>query len=84
MIKASSKHCAPTCATDGSDDDEITCFKSQNPCREGREMLRKQIEFMNAPEDNPFIPDDDDRLAACPEMLRVEENEEEDEDIDVV
>ena len=45
---------------------------------------QKKIEFINAPEENLFIPDDDDTLAACPEMLMVEENEEEDEGIAVV
>ena len=40
--------CALTCATDGSQDDEITCFKDGHPCSDGRWMLKKQLDYMNS------------------------------------
>ena len=83
MIRKSFVSCALTCATDGSEDDKITCFKKDNPCSAGRKMLKKQIEFMNAPEENPFTPDQEDVSEACPEVLVVDQNSDEDELIDI-
>ena len=44
---------------------------------------KKQIEFMNAPEENPFTPDQEDVSEACPEVLVVDQNSDEDELIDI-
>ena len=45
IIQKSFVSCALTCATDGSQDDEITCFKDGHPCSsDGRLMLKKQFE----------------------------------------
>ena len=46
-------------------------------------MLRSQFEFMNTPEDDPFLPNVDDIVEACPEFPCIEENKDEDEDKDV-
>ena len=53
MIRESLISCAVTCATDGSQDDEITCFKKDQPCSAGREMLKEQLNYMNTIESNP-------------------------------
>ena len=44
-------------------------------------MLKKQLDYMNSTEPNPFLPNEEDRMTACPENLIVEEDE--DEDIDI-
>ena len=46
-------------------------------------MLEKQLEYMNTPELNPFVPDEIDMADACPEELIVDEDQESDEDIDI-
>ena len=47
-------------------------------------MLEKQVEYMNTPELNPFVPDEIDMANACPEELIVDEDNESDEDIDIL
>lgn len=83
IIQKSFVSCALTCATDGSQDDEITCLKNGHPCSEGRSMLKKQLDYMNSTEPNPFLPDEEDSMLACPEDLVIEEDSEGDEDIDI-
>ena len=67
MIKIYFVTCALTCVTDGSEEDEITCFKVCKPCSEGRVMLKSQLEYTNSTEPNPFVPDEEDKLVACPQ-----------------
>ena len=55
IIQKSFVSCALTCATDGSQDDESTCFKDGHPCSDGRSMLKKQLDYMNSTEPNLFI-----------------------------
>ena len=83
MITKSIVCCGLTCATDGSQDGEITCFKENTPCSEGREMLRHQMEYMNAVEENPFLPDEEDKMEAAPGSLLIDESEDDDDFIDV-
>ena len=59
----------------------ITCFKEGQLCSEWRSMLEKQLEYMNTPELNPFVPDEIDIADACPEELIVYKDHESDEDI---
>ena len=84
MIKESFVYCAVTCATDGSQDEEITCFKSDNPCSDGLKMLKEQMGYMNAAVSNPFVADAEDVTEACPNELLIEEDEEGDEDVDIL
>ena len=42
-----------TCATDGSQDDEITCLKKGKPCHEGRSLSREQFQLTHTEEPNP-------------------------------
>ena len=84
MIQKSFVSCAVSCATDGSQDDEITCFKEGKSCSEGRTMLKDQFEYMNAEEDNPFEADESDIAEACPNELLIDEDEEGNEDIDIM
>lgn len=81
MVRESFISCAVTCATDGSQDDEITCFKKDQPCSAGREMLKEQLNYMNTIESNPFIAEECDVMEACPNELVIEEDEDDDEDI---
>ena len=89
MIKKSFVSCALTTANDGSDDDEIHCFKKGQPCEKGREMLREQLKVINEVEENPFVPDFHDIDDAMPieivfERAGVAEDDEDGEDeIDV-
>ena len=39
MIRESFVSCVITYATDGSQDDKITCLKEGKPCHEGRKLL---------------------------------------------
>ena len=38
----------------------------------------------NSPKDDPFLPNVDDIVEACPELLCIEENKDEDEDVEIV
>ena len=60
MIRDSFVSCAITCATDGSQDDEITCLKEGKPCHEGRKLLREQFQLINTEKLYPFVVDDAD------------------------
>ena len=84
IVQKSFVSCALSCSTDGSKDDEITCFKEGQPCSEGRSMLEKQLEYMSTPELSPFVPDEIDIANACPKELIVDEDHESDEDIDIL
>ena len=46
-------------------------------------MLRQQMEYMNAVEENPFLPDEEDKMEAAPESLLIDESEDDDDFIDV-
>ena len=74
-----------TCATDGSQDDEITCLKKGKHCHQGRKLLREQVQLINTEEPNPFVVDDADVDSANPEILTVEEDKNGDEyhDVDI-
>ena len=63
---------AITCATEGSQDDEITCLKKGKPCNKGRKLLREQFQLINTEEPNTFVVDDADVDSANPEILTVE------------
>ena len=70
-------------ATEGSQGDEIICLKKDQPCHEGRKLLREQFQLINTDETNPFVVDDADVDSANPEILTVKEDEDGDEDDDV-
>ena len=73
-----------SCSTDGNQDDEITCFNEGQPCSEERSKLEKQLEHMNTPDLNPFVPDEIDLVHARPEELIVNEDHASDEGIDIL
>ena len=56
IIKRSFKSCALNIKADGSEDDDIHCFKESQPCAAGKEMLKIQIQVLQDVEDeaNPF------------------------------
>ena len=80
MIRQSFISCALTCTTDGSQDDDITCFKPGEPCQDGRVMLKEQFDFINTEEESPFQVEDGDIVDAYPDLLLVDADEEGDED----
>ena len=64
-IKNSFLTCAITTNTDGSDDDNIHCFKNGQPCEAGRNELKTAMEKIisardQEDEDNPFASDIDE------------------------
>ena len=56
IIKRSFKSCALNIKVDGSEDDDIHCFKESQPCAAGKEMLKTQMQVLQDAEDeaNPF------------------------------
>ena len=82
MIRDSFVSCAITCATDGSQDDEVTCLKEGKPCHEGRKLLREWFQLMNT-EPNPFVVDEADVDSANREILTVEEDDVDDDDVEI-
>ena len=75
--------CALILHVDGSNDDEIHCFKANQPCHEGREMLSEQMNIFNDGDDeNPFEQRQEE--ADVPERFLVDEDMEEDDEIDIM
>ena len=63
MIKKSFRSCAITTNPDGSDDDDIHCFKVGQPCEAGRRVLREQMAELEAEQldqSDPFASDVDE------------------------
>ena len=58
MIRESFVSCVITCATDGSQDDEIIRFKEDKPCHEGWKLLREQLQLNNIEGPNPIVIED--------------------------
>ena len=83
MIRDSFVSCAITCATDGSQDNKITCLKGGKPCYEGQKLLRERFQLMNTQEPNPFVVDEADVDSANPEILTVEEDDVDDDDVEI-
>ena len=71
--------CVITCATDGSQDDEITCLKDGKPCHEGGKLLREQFQLINTEEPTPIVIDEADVDSSNREILTVQEDEDGDE-----
>ena len=71
------------CATEGSQDDELTCLKEKRPCHEGQKLLRERFQLTNTEEPKPFVVGDADVDSANPEILTVEEEDHNNEDDDV-
>ena len=75
-----------TLATDGSEDDEITCFKVGKPCESGRKVLDEQMKLLNCPESrdiDPFLVDEDDIAAAMPDIETIDSDGTDDEGDDL-
>ena len=83
LIAKSFISCGLSVATDGSQDDNITCFKPDRPCSSGRELLNAQLNFLAGQEPNPFVPEVEDVQEACPSALLLDEACDEDEYIDI-
>lgn len=65
LITNSFLSCAITTAVDGSNDDDIHCFKATQPCAAGRQLLKDEMEKLIAGEaegnlTDPFASDVDD------------------------
>ena len=83
MIRKSFRCCALTLATDGSEDEEITCFKEGKPCAAGKRVLEEQMKLFNNPESrdiNPFLVDDNDIGAAMPDIEAVDSDATDDDE----
>ena len=68
---------------DGSEDENIHCFKNNQPCHSGLELLKQQLDILNEPDLNPFDVPYNDVSEAAPQFLTVDEDSEEDIDIEV-
>ena len=82
-IVKSFKACALNIPVDGSEDENIHCFKKNQPCHSGFELLKQQLDILNEPDVNPFDVPYDDVYEAAPQFLSVDEDSEEDIDIEV-
>ena len=71
--------------SDGSEDDDIHCFKSGQPCENAAEMLRSQQKMLSEPDFNRFEygTTDSDNDEAAPAFIIVENSDYDDEDIDI-
>ena len=60
MVKNSFISCAITASTDGSNDDEIHCFKEGQPCASGRSLLAEEMRELEVTSDDINDPFEDD------------------------
>ena len=63
MVKDSFLSCAITTSLDGTDDDQIHCFKPGQPCAAGWELLAeesKRAQELAEIIDDPFASDEDE------------------------
>ena len=77
MVAQSFKSCALTVTVDGSEDDEISCFKPDKPCSDGRKRLSDQMCLLNdtSLDQDPFqSPTESDIEDAGNEMLLIEDD----------
>ena len=77
------KLCALTPAIDGSEDKHIHCFKEQESCHAGLDLLTQQIKLVREPVENPFVPDNGEIADTAPREMVVDEDQEGDSDIDI-
>ena len=82
-IVKSFKVCALNIPVDGSEDENIHCFKKNQPCHSGFELLKQQLDILNEPDVNPFDVPYDDVYEAALQFLTVDEYSEEAIDIEV-
>ena len=72
-VKKSFLSCAITTDLDGNDDNEIHCFKPNQPCHEGRIALQQEVaRFLGSDDDDtsdPFVSDDDEEETENNEVL---------------
>ena len=64
IVEESFLSCAITTPIDGSQDDQIHCFKPGQPCADGRQFLAEEMEKTTSStsnlEEDPFASDDDE------------------------
>jgi hypothetical protein len=88
IVKRSFKACALNINVDGSEDYVIHCFKENQPCAAGREMLKSQMEVSRDLEDetNPFLSievTDSDKEEAANEAFIIDDDNSDDELVDI-
>ena len=62
------------CHCDKSEDNDFHCFKEGEPCNNGRDLLKQQLEIINDNEEDPFKlaePTEEDCEAAHPAILHL-------------
>ena len=80
VVTNSFASCAITISTDGSEDEKIHCFKSGQPCEEGRSVLAEKMKNFGTHSNNtddPFSSDEDLEETDNNELC-IEEDDEED------
>ena len=83
MIRESFVWCVIICATDGSQDDEITRLKEGSLATKDRSCWESSSSSLATRNLTPIVIDDADVDSANPEILTVQEDEDDDEDDDV-
>ena len=83
MIREFFVICGLTNAMNSSRDDEIHCLKADQPCAKGRALLKEHLLLLNSEEENPFVADEEDIAACCPENTVVESDHESDDEIEI-
>ena len=68
---------------DGLDDNKIVCFRDDQPCSMGREMLKTQASMLFEPDDDAFKITESDVEDANDASQIIDSDEETDEDIDI-
>ena len=83
LIKKYFPCCGLNLPIDGSDDNKIVCFRDEQPCSSGREMLKTQASMLLEPDDDPFKITESDVEDANDERQIIDSDDETDEDIDI-
>ena len=86
-IKTSFKSCALNLAVDGTEDENINCFKEGQPCHKGKEILESQLSILTEKDVDPFSEidiNDGDIFEATPDFLTIDSDRQDDEDIDII
>ena len=79
MIRKSFKVCALNLKTDGSEYEEIHCFKEKQPCHAGKNILSILVEK----DENPFVIGQEDIDMEAPIFMSIDSDQEGDDDIDI-
>ena len=76
--------CGLNLSTDWSEDDMINCFKNDQPCKSGKEILTYKLSILSGKDENPFIDvNDEDIDMVAPVFMSIDSDQEDDDDQEI-